>query len=105
MCPWAWGFFKTGKTEKTSTSETCDCKVSISESFCHGGERVSADFLQIWVCVKDLSLLSKKVLLVLMSKSVSGESLLESLGFSKGETLDLCLLAEEEHLEQPGQGL
>ena len=40
-----------------------------------------------------------------MSKSVSGESLLESLGFSKGETLDLCLLAEEEHLEQPGQGL
>ena len=105
MCPWESGFLKTWKAEKPLASEICDCKASNSESLCHGGERVTADFLQIWVCVKDLSLLSKKVLLVLMSKSVSGESLLESLGFSKGETLDLCLLAEEEHLEQPGQGL
>ena len=38
-------FFKTGKMEKPYTSETCDCKDSISESLCHGGERVSADFL------------------------------------------------------------
>ena len=69
---------------KPSASETCDWKANNSESLCRRGEQVRANFLQIWVCVKDLSLLSKKVLLVLMSKSVSGESLLESLGFSKG---------------------
>ena len=38
----------------------------------------------MWVCVKDL-LLSKKVLPVLVSKGVSGESLSELLGSSKGE--------------------
>ena len=86
MCPWASGFLKTGKAEKPSGSETCDCKASISEHFCHGGEWVCTDFLQIWVCTKDLWLLSKKGLPVLMSKSVSGEWLLESLGSSEGET-------------------
>ena len=40
-----------------------------------------------------------------MSRSVSGESMLESLGSSKGETFDLCLLAEEKHLEYLGKGL
>ena len=67
-------------------SETCDCKASNSESLCCGGEQVSANFLQIWICVNDLSLLSKKVLPVLVSKGVSRKSLLESLGSSKGET-------------------
>ena len=38
-----------------------------------------------YVCVKDLSLLSRKVWSVFVSKSVSGE-LSESLGSSKGET-------------------
>ena len=86
MCPWASGFLKTGKADKPSGSETCDCKASNSESFCHGREWVHIDFLHIWVCTKDLSLLYKKGLPVLMSKRVSGESLLESLGSSKEET-------------------
>ena len=90
MCPWALGFLKTGKAKKPLASETCDCKASNPESLCCGGERVSANFLQIWVCAKDLSLLSKKVLPVLMSKSISGESLLESLGSSKGETFGVA---------------
>ena len=72
--------------EKPSESETCDCKASNSESLCHGGEQVSAHFLQIWVCAKDLSLLFKKVLPVLVSKGVSEKSLSELLGSSKGET-------------------
>ena len=86
MCPWASGFPKTGKVGKPSASETYDCKASNPESLCCGGERVNVDFLQVWVCVKDSSLLSRKVLPVLVSKSVSGESLSESLGSSKGET-------------------
>ena len=74
MCPWASGFLKIGKAEKPLASETCDCKASNSESLCHEGEQVNADFLQIRVCAKDL-LLSKKVLPVLVSKGISGESL------------------------------
>ena len=67
-------------------SETCDCKASNSESLCCGGEWLSADFLQVWVYAKDLSLLFRRVLPVLVSKSVSGESLSELLGSNKGET-------------------
>lgn len=85
ICPWALAFLKTWKVEKPSASETCDCKASDSESLCHKGEWIGSNFLQIWVCAKALSLLSRKVLPVLVSKSVSGESS-ESLGPSKGET-------------------
>ena len=91
MCPWASGFLKTGKMEKALVSETCDCKASNSESLCHGGEQVSANFLQIWVCAKDL-LLSKKVFPVLVSKGVLGELLSELLGSSKGETFGVALV-------------
>ena len=47
----------------------------------------------------------KKRLPVLVSKSVSGESLLEPLVSSEGEPSGFVPAAEEEHLEQPGQGL
>ena len=90
MCPWVSGFLKTGKAENPSASETCDCKASNSESLCRW-ERVSADFLQIWVCAKDSSLLSRKVLPVWVSKIVSGQSLSESLGPSKGESFGFVL--------------
>ena len=70
-------FLKTGKAEKPSSSESCDCKASNSESLCHEGEWVVSNFLQIWDCAKDLSLLSR---------CVSGESLSESLGSRKRET-------------------
>ena len=86
ICPWASAFLKTGKVEKPSASETCHCKASDSESLCHEGEWVGSNFLQLWVCARDLSLLSRKVLPVLVSKSVSGELLSESLCPSKGET-------------------
>ena len=87
MCPWTSGFLKTGKVEKPSASETCDCKGSSSESLCHEGEWIGSTFLQLRVCGKNLLLLFRKVLSVLMSKGVLGESLPESLGSSKGETL------------------
>ena len=104
MCPWVSGFLKTGKMENPLASETCDCKASNSESLCRGGEWVSADFLQIWVCVKDL-LLSKKVLPVLVSKGVSGESLLEPLGSSKGETFGIAPVGRGGAFGVAGAGL
>ena len=84
MCPWALAFLKTGKVDKPLASETCDCKASSSKSLCHKGEWVGSNFLQIWVCAKDLSLLSRKVLPVLVPQSVSGESS-ESLSSRKRE--------------------
>ena len=104
MGPWASGFLKTGKAEEPSASEICDCKASNSESLCRGGEWVSADFLQIWVCVKDL-LLSKKVLPVLVSKGVSGESLSELLGSSKGEIFGVGPVGREGAFGVAGVGL
>ena len=49
------------------------------------GEWVDSKFLQLRVCVKNLLLLFREVLSVLMSKGVLGESLPESLGSRKGE--------------------
>ena len=86
MCPWASRFLITRKTEKPLASEICDGKAINSESLCCRGERLSTDFLQIRVCAKDLSLLSRRALPVLVSKNILGESLLESLGSNKGET-------------------
>ena len=84
-CLWALTLFNIGKAKRSLASQTWDCKASSLESLCRKGEWVNVNFLQIWVCVKDL-LLSKKVLPVLVSKGVSGESLSELLGSSKGET-------------------
>ena len=105
MCPWASGFLKTGKVEKPSASETCDCKASNSESLCHEGEWVGSTFLQLRVCGKNLLLLFRKVLSVLMSKGVFGESLPESLGSSKGETLGFVPIGRGGVLGATGAGL
>ena len=105
MCPWASGFLKTGKAEKPSASETCDCKASNSESLCHEGEWVGSKFLQLRVCGKNLLLLFRKVLLVLMSKCVLGESLPESLCSSKGETLGFVPAGRGGALGATGAGL
>ena len=104
ICPWAWGFLKTGKVEKLSGSETCDSKASNSESFCHGGEYIPI-FSQIWVCTKDLSLLSKKGLPVLVSKSVSAESFLASLGSIEGETFGFVPAGRGGAFGAAGEGL
>ena len=58
----------------------------VIQSLIHGGEQVSAGFLQIWVCAKDLSLLSRRALPLWVSKNISEESLLASLGSNKVET-------------------
>ena len=93
MCPWASGFLKTGKAEKPSASETCDCKASNSESLYREGE---------WV---GRLLLFRKVLSVWMSKGVLGESLPESLGSSKGETLGFVPAGRGGALGATGAGL
>ena len=85
-CLWALTFFNIGKAKRSLTSETWDCKASNLESLCRKWELVNVDFLQIWACVKELSLSSLNALPVLVSKGVSGEPLSELLGSSKGET-------------------
>ena len=65
-------FLKTGKAEKPSASETCDCKASNSESLCREA---------------GILLLFRKVLSVLMLKGVLRELLPKSLGSIKGDTL------------------
>ena len=97
-------FLKTGKAEKPWASESCDCKASNSESLCHEGEWVGSNFLQIWDCAKDL-LLSRKVFPVLVSKSISGESLSESLGSRKRETFGFVPVGREGAFGAAGAGL
>ena len=65
-------FLKTGKVEKQSALETCNCKASNSESLCFEGGRLR---------------LFRKVSWVLMLKDVLRELLPESLGSIRGETL------------------
>ena len=90
ICPWASAFVKTGKTEKPSASETCDCKASNSESLCpEGGKLLSF----------------RKVLSVLMLEGVLGESLSKSLGFIKGETLGYVPSGREGELGATRAGL
>ena len=84
------GFLKTGKAEKPSASETCNCKASNSESLCWEAGRL---------------LLFRKVFSVLMLKGVLGESLSKSLGFIKGETLGYVPSGRGGALGATGAGL
>ena len=104
ICPWALAFLKTGKVEKPSASETCDCKASNSESLCHKGEWVGSIFLPISVCAKDLSLLCRKVLSVLVSQSISEESS-EQLGFIKRENFGFMPVVRGGAFGAAGAGL
>ena len=83
-------FLKTGKVEKQSASETCNCKASNSESLCFEGGRL---------------LLFRKVLSVLMLKGVLRESLPESLGSIRGETLGFVPAGRGGALGVTGEGL
>ena len=90
ICPWASTFLKTGKAEKPSASETCNCKARNSESLCWEAGRLS---------------LFRKVLSVLMLKGILGELLSKSLGFIKGGALGFVPSGRGGALGATGAGL